>query len=69
MQNSTDSTEMTYTQDRGDIGIRGFWAKQMDNIIDIRITYPEENSNRNSTVEKILEKHEKEKKKNIYSPT
>ena len=68
IQNSTDSTEMTYTQDRGDIGIRGFWAKQMDSIIDIRITYPEANSNRNSTVEKILEKQEKEKKKKYLQP-
>ena len=63
IQNNSDSTELTYTQDRGDIGIRGFWAKQMDSIVDIRITYPEANSNRNSTVEKILEKQEKEKKK------
>ena len=59
---------MTYTQDQGDIGIRGFWAKQMDSIIDIRITYPEANSNRNSTVEKKLEKQEKEKKKKYLQP-
>ena len=40
----------------------GFWSKQVDVITDIRITYPEANSSRNSTVEKILEKQEKEKK-------
>ena len=39
IQNNSDSTELTYTQDRGDIGIRGFWTKQMDSIVDIRITY------------------------------
>ena len=40
----------------------------MDSIIDIRITYPEANSNRNSTVEKVLEKQEKEKKKKYLQP-
>ena len=60
--NGTDSTHENYTQERGDIGIRGFWTKQVDSIVDIRITYPEANSHRNSTVEKVLAKQEKEKK-------
>ena len=40
----------------------------MDSIVDIRITYLEANSRRNSTVEKILEKQEKEKKKKYLQP-
>ena len=40
----------------------------MDSIVDIRITYPEANSHRNSTVEKILKKQEKEKKKKYLQP-
>ena len=68
IQNNADSTTENYTQDRGDIGIRGFWAKQFDCIVDIRITYPESNSYRNSTLEKLLEKQEKEKKKKYLLP-
>jgi len=59
------STTENYSQERGDIGIRGFWAKQFDCIVDIKITYPESNSNRNSTVKKLIEKQEKEKKKQV----
>ena len=62
IRNNSDSTTENYSQERGDIGIRGFWAKQFDCIVDIRITYPESNSNRNSTVEKLIEKQENEKK-------
>ena len=68
IQNNSDSTTENYTQDRGDIGIRGFWDKQFDCIVDIRITYPESNSYRNSTVEKLLEKQENEKKKKYLQP-
>ena len=68
IQNNSDSTQENYSQERGDIGIRGFWAKQFDCIMDIRITYPEANSNRNSTLEKILERQEKEKKKKYLQP-
>ena len=68
IQKNADSTTENYTQDRGHIGIRGFWAKQFNCIVDIRITYPESNSNRNSTVEKLLEKQEKEKKKKYLQP-
>ena len=64
IQNNSDSTTENYTQDRGDIGIRGFWDKQFDCIVDIRKTYPESNSYRNSTVEK----QEKEKKKKYLQP-
>ena len=60
--NRTDSTQDTYTQERGNIGIRGFWTKQVDSIVDIQITYLEANSHRNSTVEKVLEKQVKEEK-------
>ena len=67
IRNNSDSTTENYSQERGDIGIRGFWAKQFDCIVDIRITYPESNSNRNSTVEKLIEKQEKEKKASIYN--
>ena len=63
-----DSTTENYSQERGDIGIRGFWTKQFDRIVDIRITYPESNSNRNSTVEKLIEKQEKEKKSKYLQP-
>merc|ERR1712117_255090 len=60
LYNGTNSTNETYTQEQGDIGIRGFWTKQVDSIVDIWITYPEANSHRNSTVEKVLAKQEKE---------
>ena len=33
IQNNSDSTTENYTQDRGDIGIRGFWVKQFDCIV------------------------------------
>ena len=68
IRNNSDSTTENYSQERGDIGIRGFWTKQFDCIVDIRITYPESNSNRNSTVEKLIEKQEKEKKSKYLQP-
>ena len=67
IQNHADSTTKNYSQERGDIGIREFWSKQFDCIVDIRITYPESISNWNSTVEKLLEKQEKEKRRNTYN--
>ena len=41
---------------------------KMDNIMDISITYPEAYSHRRTTSEKLLERQEKEKKKNTYNP-
>ena len=35
IRNNFDLTTENYSQERGDIGIRGFWAKQFDYIVDI----------------------------------
>ena len=67
IRNNSDSTTENYSQERGDIGIRGFWTKQFDCIVDIRITYPESNSNQKSTVKKLIKKQGKEKKASIYN--
>ena len=59
IRNNSDSTTENYSQELGDIGIRGFWAKQFNHIVDIWIIYPESNSNQNSMVKKLIEKQEK----------
>ena len=48
---------------RGDVAALGFWSRDRETIFDIRITDADSKSQRNTTNEKVLAKHEKEKKK------
>jgi hypothetical protein len=50
-------------EDRGDILIRGLWSRSTDCIIDVRITDVDAKSNRSKDSDKVLEAHEREKKK------
>jgi hypothetical protein len=47
---------------RGDIAVHGFWTRGTTAIFDVRVTDPDAPSNRNTTPEKVLQRHEKEKK-------
>jgi hypothetical protein len=50
-------------EDRGDILIRGLWARGTDCIIDVRITDVDAKSNLSKDPDKVLAAHEREKKK------
>jgi hypothetical protein len=50
-------------KDRGDVLIRGLWARGTDCIIDMRITDVDAKSNLSNHPDKVLIVHEKEKKK------
>ena len=50
-------------EDRGDILIRGLWARGTDCIIDVRVTDVDAKSNRSKDPLKVLAAHEREKKK------
>jgi hypothetical protein len=50
-------------EDRGDILIRGIWARGMDCIIDVRITDVDDKSNHSKDSDKVLAAHERKKKK------
>ncbi|KAI2510249.1 hypothetical protein MHU86_4127 [Fragilaria crotonensis] len=47
---------------RGDIAVHGFWTRGTTAIFDVRVTDTDAPSNRNTTPEKVLLRHEKEKK-------
>ncbi|KAI2507267.1 hypothetical protein MHU86_7103 [Fragilaria crotonensis] len=47
---------------RGDIAVHGFWTRGTTAIFDVRVTDTDAPSNRNTTPEKVLQRHEKEKK-------
>ena len=47
---------------RLDIRARGFWRPAQNNFFDVRITNPSSASSRNSTIKKIFNEHEQEKK-------
>jgi hypothetical protein len=51
------------TEDRGDILVRGLWARGTDCIIDVRITDVDAKSQRSKDPLKVLEAHQREKKK------
>jgi hypothetical protein len=51
----------TQGEDRGDILIRGLWARGADCIIDVRDTVTDANSNRSKDPAKVLAAHEREK--------
>jgi hypothetical protein len=50
-------------EDRGDILIRGLWARGMDCIVDVRIITDDAKSNRSKDLAKVSAAHEREKKK------
>jgi hypothetical protein len=54
--------------DRGDVLIRGFWAKGTDCIIDVQVTDTDAKSNRSKDPMKVLDAHEKEKKRKYLKP-
>jgi hypothetical protein len=55
-------------EERGDVLIRGFWARGTDCIIDVRITDTDGKSNRSKDPYKVLEAHdEREKKRSLVS--
>ena len=47
---------------RGDIGVHGFWKKGSSCIFDVRVTDTDQPSQRGMAPDKVLEKHEREKK-------
>jgi hypothetical protein len=54
--------------DRGDILVRGFWARGTDCIIDVRVTNTDAKSQRHKDPDKILSQHEREKKRKYLEP-
>jgi hypothetical protein len=50
-------------EERGDVLIRGLWARGTDCIIDVRVTDTDAKSNLSRDPAKVLEQHEREKKK------
>ena len=48
---------------RGDVSIRGLWTRGTDCIIDVRVTDTDAKSNLSKDPAKVLEAHEREKKK------
>lgn len=49
--------------DRGDVLIRGLWARGTDCILDIRVTDTDAQSNRSKDPKEVLAQHEQQKKK------
>ncbi len=56
------------SEERGDVLIRGLWARGTDCIIDVRITDTDSKSQRSKDPMKVLESHEREKKKKYLGP-
>ena len=55
-------------EERGDLLVRGLWARGTDCIIDVRVTDTDCKSQRSKDPMKVLENHEKEKKKKYLGP-
>ena len=53
---------------RGDLCIRGLWNKGTDCIIDVRVTDTDAKSNLSKDPAKVLETHEREKKRKYLEP-
>jgi hypothetical protein len=47
---------------RGDVAVHGFWTRGTTAIFDVRVTDTDAPSHRNTAPEKVLQRHEKEKK-------
>ena len=61
--NSDSNNVEVSSEDRGDILVRGLWAKQQDGIIDVRVTHTDAPSYRDREPDKVLQSQEREKKK------
>ena len=48
---------------RGDVGVKGFWQRATTCIFDVRVVDPDQPSYLSSTAQKILDRHENDKKK------
>jgi len=55
--------KVEYTEQRGDISIWGLFLQGIDCIIDVRITNTDNKTYHNTSVEKILARQEREKKR------
>ena len=62
-QKAKDEVSKLNSQDRGDLLIRNLWARGTDCIIDVRVTDLDAESNIRGEPQKVLKRHEKEKKK------
>ncbi len=58
----------TFDEERGDLLIRGFWARGTDAIIDVRVTDTDAKSYRSKDPHKVLAQQEKEKKRKYLQP-
>ena len=63
-----DSDGTGETSDRGDVLVRGLWATGQDAILDIRVTDTDQPSYVKRDPERVLQSHEKEKKKKYLRP-
>lgn len=54
--------------DRGDVLVRGLWERGTDCIIDVRLTDVDAKSYRSRDPYKVLEQHEREKKRKYLNP-
>ena len=59
---TTPAQPRPITEERGDASCYGFWERGRNCIFDIRITDTESRSNRNKDIDKVLARHENEKK-------
>ena len=64
LSDSPDAIE----SDRGDVLCRGLWSNGQDAILDIRVTDTDQASYVKRDPEKVLQSHEKEKKKKYLRP-
>jgi len=66
--NAAAANEEVLPELRGDVAVKGFWRRGATTIFDVRITDTDAPSNRNQDVQKILLRHENEKKKRYLQP-
>ena len=59
----SETTEAVDTSDRGAVLYRGLWFNSQDAILDIRVTDTDQSSYVKRDSEKVLQSHDKEKKK------
>ena len=64
----SDSPDAIEKSDRGDVLCRGLWSNGQDAILDIRVTDTDQASYVKRDPEKVLQSHEKEKKKKYLRP-
>jgi hypothetical protein len=67
-ESNTEKQGKPDNDERGDLLIRGFWDSQMSTIVDVRITDTDAKSYCTKDPAKVLEQHEREKKKKYLQP-